>query len=172
MLGFSDDEIGNTLFEWDSRIHPDDRDSTYADLKKHFNGDTPLYQNEHRLLCKDGSYKWILDRGKIVERKEDGTPLRVIGTHSDITARKEHESEREKLISALNEEFAKVKKLSGLLPICSHCKKIRDDSGYWNSVEVYIERHSEAEFSHGICRECAKKYYPDMDLYDDNETQG
>ena len=58
-----------------------------------------------------------------------------------------------------------VKQLTGLLPICSHCKKIRDDKGYWNQIEVYIDQHSEARFSHGICQECAKKYYPDFDLY-------
>ncbi len=71
--------------------------------------------------------------------------------------------EKEKVEEAL----AKVKKLSGLLPICSHCKKIRDDKGYWNQIENYIHEHSEAEFSHSICRECAKKHYPDFDIYED-----
>lgn len=70
--------------------------------------------------------------------------------------------------AALEKALAEVKALSGLLPICSHCKKIRDDKGYWNQIESYIHKHSEAEFSHGICPECAKKYYPDMDIYDDN----
>jgi hypothetical protein len=67
----------------------------------------------------------------------------------------------------LEKALAKVKTLSGLLPICSHCKKIRDDKGYWNQIESYIQKHSEAEFSHGICRECAKKYYPEFHLYKD-----
>jgi len=71
--------------------------------------------------------------------------------------------EKQKVEAAL----AKVRKLSGLLPICSHCKKVRDEEGYWNQIEAYIQEHSEAEFSHSICRECAKKYYPDMDIYDD-----
>ena len=57
--------------------------------------------------------------------------------------------------------------LSGLLPICSHCKKIRDDKGYWNQIDAYIEAHSDTEFSHGICQECARKYYPDLDVYDE-----
>jgi len=57
-----------------------------------------------------------------------------------------------------------LKILRGLMPICSYCKKIRDDKGYWNQIEAYISDHSEAEFSHGICQECVKKYYPDMDL--------
>ena len=67
----------------------------------------------------------------------------------------------------LQNALSDVKKLSGLLPICSHCKKIRDDNGYWNQIESYIYEHSEAEFSHAICQECAEKHYPDLDLYGD-----
>ncbi len=70
-------------------------------------------------------------------------------------------------ITSLKQALANVKQLSGLLPICSHCKKIRDDKGYWNQIEVYIDQHSEAKFSHGICQDCAKKYYPDYALYKD-----
>jgi hypothetical protein len=70
------------------------------------------------------------------------------------------------LQKALNE----IKTLSGMLPICSHCKKIRDDSGYWNQIEMYIRAHSEIEFSHGICPACAETYYPGMGLYDDQGT--
>lgn len=67
----------------------------------------------------------------------------------------------------LREALSEVKTLSGLLPICSHCKRIRDDKGYWNQIEAYIQKHSQAEFSHSICRECAKKYYPDLEICDD-----
>ena len=88
MLGYEEHEIGTTLDEWDKRVHPDDKESCYADLERHFSGETPFYQNEHRVLCKDGNYKWILDRGKVMELMDDGKPLRVIGTHTDITERK------------------------------------------------------------------------------------
>jgi PAS domain S-box-containing protein len=91
MLGFQNHEIGESLDEWDSRVHPDDRESVYAALNSHFAGKTPIYISEHRIRCKDGTYKWILDRGKIVEYFQDGKPLRVIGTHSDITERKHME---------------------------------------------------------------------------------
>lgn len=67
----------------------------------------------------------------------------------------------------LETALSQVKQLSGLLPICSYCKKIRDNKGYWNQIEQYIHDHSEAEFSHSICKECVDKYYPDMNLYDD-----
>jgi len=69
------------------------------------------------------------------------------------------EESNQKLQQALNE----VKQLSGLLPICSHCKKIRDGSGYWNSIEQYITEHSEAQFSHGICSDCIKEHYSNRD---------
>ncbi|HXX53960.1 MAG TPA: DUF4118 domain-containing protein [Thermodesulfovibrionales bacterium] len=69
--------------------------------------------------------------------------------------------ERTRLIRELQEALGEVKQLSGLLPICASCKKIRDDKGYWNQIESYISRHSEAQFTHGICPECAKKLYPE-----------
>ncbi|MBN1906249.1 MAG: GAF domain-containing protein [Deltaproteobacteria bacterium] len=79
------------------------------------------------------------------------------------------EIEREKVILELNQALSDVKRLSGLLPICSYCKKVRDDKGYWTQIEAYIHEHSEADFSHSICNECMEKYYPDMDTPDENE---
>ena len=70
--------------------------------------------------------------------------------------------EKERLIGELQEALAKVKTLSGLLPICSSCKKIRDDKGYWNQIETYIRQRSEADFTHGICPTCAKRLYPGL----------
>jgi PAS domain-containing protein len=80
----------------------------------------------------------------------------------EVAERKRVEEEREKVISQLQLALAHVKKLSGLLPICASCKKIRDDRGYWLQVEEYIHDHSEAQFSHGLCPECAKKLYPEF----------
>lgn len=80
------------------------------------------------------------------------------------------EEERERLIHELQDALAQVKTLRGLLPICASCKKIRDDEGYWNKLETYIQKHSEAEFSHGICPECAKKLYPEY-FGDDGEKE-
>ncbi len=74
------------------------------------------------------------------------------------------EQQRESVIEDLRRALSEVKTLSGLLPICSHCKKVRDDKGYWKKIESYIEQHSDALFSHGICEECAKKYYPDFEI--------
>lgn len=89
ILGFEPDEISDALDEWSARVHPDDQERVDADLQNYMSGETPLYSNKHRLLCKNGEYKWILDRGVIIERTRKGEPKRMIGTHTDI-----HESER------------------------------------------------------------------------------
>ncbi len=83
----------------------------------------------------------------------------------DISERKTAEEEREALIVELQNSLAEIKMLSGLLPICASCKKIRDDKGYWNQIEGYIQKHSDAKFSHGICPECSDKLYGKEDWY-------
>ena len=112
-----------------------------------------------------------------VHRRKDGSALPVevnsrgatiFGTRGlvsvirDITERRQAEEEREKLISELQDALAKVKLLSGFLPICASCKKIRNDKGYWEQIEAYIRDHSEAQFSHSVCPDRAKKMYPEL----------
>lgn len=80
----------------------------------------------------------------------------------EIAERRRAEQEKEKLVVELQEALGQVKKLSGMLPICASCKKIRDDKGYWQQIEEYIRDHSEAEFSHGLCPDCARKLYPEF----------
>jgi PAS domain S-box-containing protein len=92
---------------------------------------------------------------------------KFIQVSRDISEIKKVEAKLLEKKNKLEIALADVKKLSGLLPICSSCKKIRDDTGYWNQIEEYIQKNSDAEFSHGICQECAKKYYPELDIYDE-----
>ena len=118
-------------------------------------------------------------QGEFHNKKKNGEPywesavispikdVRGIITHflavkEDITQRKKADAEREKLINELQVALADVKTLSGLIPICSSCKKIRDDQGYWNILESYIMKHSDARFTHGMCPECMAKFYPDI----------
>ena len=115
-------------------------------------------------------YSSIKKNGKIIHLEIFGSTIQlsgklaVSGSILDITARKQMEEQREKLIEALQKALSEVKTLRGFLPICSYCKKIRDDKGYWSQIEAYIHNHSDVEFSHSICPECAKKHYPDMDI--------
>jgi hypothetical protein len=81
----------------------------------------------------------------------------------DVTDRHRAEAEQERLVQELRTALARVKLLSGLLPICANCKKIRDDQSYWKQVERYISSHSEATFTHGICPECLHKLYPELE---------
>ncbi|MFZ5775307.1 MAG: hypothetical protein ACOY3Z_07470 [Thermodesulfobacteriota bacterium] len=82
--------------------------------------------------------------------------------HAEVEERRRTEDEKEALIGELRRALQEVKVLSGFLPICASCKKIRDDQGYWNQIEEYIGRHSQAQFSHGICPDCAERLYPDL----------
>ena len=88
MLGYAEDAIGSGIAEWEGRIHPDDKAVTLARLRDHLDGKLPLFHSEYRLLCQDGRYKWVLDRGLVIGRDPAGRPLRVIGSHHDITHRK------------------------------------------------------------------------------------
>ncbi len=98
---------------------------------------------------------------------------RVVGTRSyvwDVTERTLALQERERLIRELQDALAKVKTLSGLLPICANCKRVRNDEGYWQRVETFIRERSDIEFTHGICPECLRKLYPAY--AEDVETTG
>lgn len=115
--------------------------------------------------------------GELRARRKDGTlfPIEISsvvfqGPHGesrtcliirDITERKATETEREQLIKELQEALANVKTLSGLLPICASCRKIRDQKGEWHNLEVYIRQHTECDFSHGICPDCRQMLYPE-----------
>lgn len=116
---------------------------------------------ETRLHCKDGRTCWVENSARAVVDPETRETF-YEGRLEDITARKKAEDEREQLIAELQDALAKVKTLSGLLPICSSCKRIRDDKGYWNQIEVFIQVHSDAEFTHSVCPECMKRLYPEI----------
>ena len=91
MLGHAEEEVGEALEEWSSRVHPDDLPDALAKVQAHLDGAAESYHCEHRMRCKDGRWKWILDRGLVVSRDGAGQALRMIGTHSDISARKHSE---------------------------------------------------------------------------------
>ena len=118
MLGYGPHEIGNNLEEWKSRVHPDDLPDVLAALERHLNGQSPAYASEHRLRCKDGSYKWILDQGKVMTRTPDGRPQRLLGTHYDITERRHVEAERRQAerLQALSADVLRILNDPHVLP--------------------------------------------------------
>jgi len=109
----------------------------------------------HVLLAKVRIFLELDSRTKALEET-------TANLQKEIEERTKAEAEKEKLIEELQAAIAKVKTLSGLLPICANCKKIRDDGGYWQQIESYIRQHSETEFTHSICPECVDLLYPQL----------
>jgi PAS domain S-box-containing protein len=135
----------NYFFEGEQR--------TYDIVAPLFGGSEDMIYVESYQRRRDGAKRLLAWWCKSL--KDDGGDLiGTLSTARDITERREAEDERERLIGELTAAMAKVKTLSGILPICAWCKKVRCDEGYWHQVEVYVRDHSEAEFSHGICPEC------------------
>jgi PAS domain S-box-containing protein len=151
-------------------VYPGDRSKTIHKIKERRRGDRSTKSFETRLITKNQtpvSFEvFIISAEGLYSPAKSGLGnfLGTQGIARDITAHKQAEEEREKLIFQLQEALDNIKTLKGLLPICANCKNIRDDKGYWNQIEAYIRDHSDAEFSHSICPDCAKKLYPDLDL--------
>lgn len=132
--------------EWDKKIMDDG--AAVLDLEE-------SYHNS------DGSEGTVLT-SKVPLRDKDGKVFGLLGICTDISERKKMELKNESLITELKDAISKVKTLSGFLPICSNCKGIRDDKGYWNKIEEYIQKHSDADFTHSICPKCAEILYPEL----------
>jgi len=126
-------------------------------------GHGKVWKGEVRNRAKDGSFYWV-DATIVPFLDVHGKPVQYVAIRTEITARKTAEEEREKLIKELQTALAEVKTLSGLLPICCKCKKVRDDNGYWSQIENYISSRSDALFSHGYCPDCIGQVYEEASL--------
>jgi PAS domain S-box-containing protein len=134
---------------WAEGVHHDDFDRCLKIYTDHFTR-RETFEMEYRLRRFDGVYRWIFDRG-VPYSDSKGNFQGYIGSRIDVT-------ERIEAVDALKKsQEAEIKRLRGFLPICSYCKKIRNDRNYWEQIEIYISSHSEAVFSHGICPECETK---------------
>jgi PAS domain S-box-containing protein len=145
-LGFTREELMSKPFI--EFVHPDDRERTLQQNRDvRAGGHARLFEN--RYLCKDGSYRWLLWNAA-----PDSGHKVIYSMARDITESKRAEVEREALVRELQAALVEVRTLQGFLPICSYCKSIRDDQNYWESVETYISKHTNTQFSHSICPAC------------------
>ena len=128
LYGFSDHEYGHHVEDWSARVHPDDKSRVTADLQAYMSGKTLRYTNEHRGQCKDGSWKWVLTRGAIVSRTADDKPLRMIGTHVDITSKKQTE---EALLVSARFQQAVFDSLSAQIAILDRHGKLIQTNAAW-----------------------------------------
>jgi PAS domain S-box-containing protein len=145
-LGFTRDELMSRPFI--EFVHPDDRERTLNQNREVRQGGQAL-GFENRYLCKDGSYRWF--RWNAAPDSYAGV---IYSVARDITVQKQAEEEREQLVRQLQAALAEVRTLQDILPICSYCRKVRDDENYWQSVEGYISHRTTTRFSHGICPSC------------------
>jgi PAS domain S-box-containing protein len=148
-LGFTVEELMSKPFI--EFVHPDDRERTLQQNREVRTGGQAL-AFENRYLCKDGSYRWL--KWNAAPHAPRGV---IYSVARDITDQKQAEEEREALVLALQTALAEVKTLRKILPICSYCRKIRDDANYWQTVEAYVGQHTNTKFSHGICPDCYEK---------------
>ena len=103
ILELADSDLVGAPEEWDHRVHPDDVEEYFGNINRHMAGEIPFYETCHRVMC-SGRYKWILDRGKVIERDDNGKPLRITGTHTDISAQKEKEQELMRMLEIVNSQ--------------------------------------------------------------------
>lgn len=141
IIGFKAEEFGINPHDWNDRVHPDDRQQYFKDFEDHLNGLKSIYSNVHRVLCKDDTYKWISDKGKIIERDDDGNPVKIIGTHLDITEQKENELANTKLLKLLT---LQNDKLTNFAHIVTHNLKSHS-ANFENLLEFYDEAESAEE---------------------------
>ncbi|WP_452220676.1 sensor histidine kinase [Lacinutrix salivirga] len=136
IIGFEDDaSFGDDPNAWNNRVHPDDREKYFQDFQNHLNGLQPIYENKHRILCKDGSYKWVLDRGKVIEKNEEGKEIRVIGTHVDITETVNSEENNHIALKIATEQNNKLKNFAHIV---TH--NLKQHAGNLESLlQFYIE---------------------------------
>jgi len=131
MLGYSDEELESTLDVWISRIHPDDYDSTFDSIQSHIDGNTDVYESEYRLKHKNGNWKWILDRGKVLTN-DDGIAQRFVGFHTDITQKKNQEEIlQRKIKEALEENTRQLQTLQQQSKMASMGKMIGAIAHQW-----------------------------------------
>lgn len=125
---------------WDKIVHPDDLPNYYSDIQEHFDSKIPYYENYHRVMTCSGKYKWILDRGKVIERDETGKPLRVIGTHTDISLQKEKELELLKTMKLYSDQNSRLLNFSHIV---SH--NLNTQAGNIKSILDFIEEDGSVE---------------------------
>ena len=166
MLGSTPAELVGTNIA--DITHPEDLNSTVDLAKSLFNNEINAYRVEKRYFRKDGSIVWVHLTATAI-RDAKGKPLFGLAMIEDISQRWLLNQERERLIVQLKEALASVKTLSGLLPMCAWCKRIRDDEGSWTEVEHYVRRETDADFTHGICPDCQDQVRRDLGLSQEDE---
>lgn len=168
MLGIDVDRVAPTFEGWLELVHPDDAPALREAMRRVEHGEASSMDFEFRARGGDrGDWTWLHARAR---RAETGRGPAIAGTVTDVTERRIAGARLDaelrinaRLVDELRDALAHVTTLSGFLPICMHCHKIRDDKGFWERLEKYIGTRTGAQFSHGLCPECERRYHGDKD---------
>ncbi len=150
-LGFTREELMSKPFI--EFVHPDDRERTLLQNAE-VRGGGKAVSFENRYLCQDGSFRWLRWNAA-----PDSERRGIYSVARDFTEAKQAAEDREELVRKLQAALSEVQSLREILPICSYCRKIRDDDNYWHTVESYISQHTRSHFSHGICPSCMSTHH-------------
>ena len=152
--------INNTAVDYFSLIVDEDRVRVKSEILGSISMGQP-FNLTYRITDAGGRQKWVWEQGRLsANAKGRAKTFAIEGFITDVSVAKNLETEKQKVIVDLQQALSEIKTLRGIIPICASCKKIRDDKGLWNQVEQYIKEHTDSEFSHSICPECAAKIYP------------
>ncbi len=169
IVGCRLEDIDSSIAGWRAMMHPDDLPGVLQAVRATLEGVTDRFDCEHRLRHHDGRWIWVLSRARIVERSREGRPITAAGTCTDIQIRRQNDAmlraslaDNQRLVKELRQALETVKTLSGMLPICCSCKKIRNDRGYWDHIDEYLERRTDVLFTHGMCPDCTQTHYPGL----------
>lgn len=179
LLGYEKGEHDEHLDNMKKLHYPSDWDKGWELIAEHLQGEKPIYENELRYLSSGNKWLWFRVVGKVCRRDQNGEPVRFSGVIQNVMQQRELAEELERVQGELQQKLSlkdselseisknlyaaqqEIQSLAGILPICSCCKKIRDDEGYWKQLEAYIEAHTDAQFSHGLCENCIEDLYRD-----------
>ncbi len=145
-LGYNYEDFDPQLESFTSLIHPEDYDKTMQVMRNYLSGKTNCYETEYRIKCKNGNYKIYYDRGNIVERDKNGSPVKMLGIVFDITQDRENKINNSKIIH-----------------MCAACKKVDiNNNNKWIDISVYLYKYLDKTVSHSICPNCIEKLYPNL----------
>lgn len=168
MLGYEPGSFHNAGYQsFTDLIHPDDYERAMQAMRDHLEGRASIYQIDYRIRCADGTYTWYMDRGFIIKRNEDGSPVKLRGIVVDLGETLREKSHDQAVMNLIRQKLPSSKDDDHFAVICSSCKNLKISKNVWVSLDSSFEKAFLRELSHGICPDCAKILYPDLDIYNE-----
>ena len=163
MLGYDADTFASAGYEaYMSLVHPEDYERTMQAMRDHLESRAPIYQIDYRIRKPDGSYTWYMDRGLIIQRGNDGAPLRLRGIVIDLGSSIECLAEDDERVACIRAALPTSADSAGTISLCSSCKRLKLAEDDWMEVDESLPQAFPQAVSHGICPDCIARLYPEL----------